>query len=66
MEVSPGEAEWIRSIAMNGQIMEKADDTCVTGGTWVYAFYSPGGKYLLAIEMYRGLIVGSDGMHAYR
>jgi hypothetical protein len=66
VDISPEEAEWICSIAMNGRIMEKADDACVTGGTWVYAFYSPGGKYLLAIEMYRGLIAGSDGMYAYR
>ena len=46
--------------------MEKADDTSVTGGTWIYSFETPGGKHLLSIEMYRGLIVGSDGMYAYR
>ncbi len=65
-EISPEEAEWGRCIAMNSRIMEKADDTSVTGGTWIYSFETPGGKHLLSIEMYRGLIVGSDGMYAYR
>ena len=65
-EVSPEEAEWVRCIVMNSRVMEKADDTSVTGGTWIYSFETPGGKHLLSIEMYRGLIVGSDGMYAYR
>ncbi len=65
-EISPEEAEWVRCIAMNSRVMEKADDTSVTGGTWIYSFETPGGKHLLSIEMYRGLIVGSDGMYAYR
>ena len=65
-EVSPEEAEWVRCIAMNSRVMEKADDTSVTGGIWIYSFETPGGKHLLSIEMYRGLIVGSDGMYAYR
>ena len=65
-EISPEEAEWVRCIAMNSRIMGKADDTSVTGGTWIYSFETPGGKHLLSIEMYRGLIVGSDGMYAYR
>ena len=64
--LSPEETEWIRSVAVNGRIMKKADDTCVTGGTWIYSFETPGGKHLLSIEMYRGMIVGSDGMYAYR
>lgn len=66
IEISPEEAEWIRFIAANGRIMEKVNDTSVTGGTWVYSFETPGGKHLLSVEMYRGLIVGSDGMYAYR
>ena len=65
-EISPEEAEWVRCIAMNSRVLEKADDTSVTGGTWIYSFETPGGKHLLSIEMYRGLIVGSDGMYAYR
>ena len=64
--ISPEEAERIRSIAMKGIITEKADDTSVTGGTWIYSFETPGGKHLLSVEMYRGLIVGSDGMYCYR
>ena len=51
---------------MNGQITEKADDTSVTGGTWIYSFETPGGKHLLSLEMYRGLIVGNDGMYRYQ
>ena len=65
-ELTPEEAEWIRNVAMNGIITEKADDTFVTGGTWIYSFETPGGKHLLSVEMYRGMIVGSDGMYSYR
>ena len=64
--ISPEEAERIRSIAMKGIITEKANDTSVTGGTWIYSFETPCGKHLLSVEMYRGLIVGSDGMYCYR
>lgn len=60
------EAEDIRRIAMNGMITEKANDTSVTGGTWIWSFETPGGKHLLSVEMYRGMIVGSDGMYRYR
>lgn len=66
VEFSPEEAERVRFIAMNCRIMEKVNDTSVTGGTWIYSFETPGGKHLLSVEMYRGLIVGSDGMYAYR
>lgn len=65
-ELSQEEEERIRRIAMNGQITEKADDTSVTGGTWIYSFETPGGKHLLSLEMYRGLIVGNDGMYRYQ
>ena len=65
-EVSPEEAEWVRCIAMNSRVMEKADDTSVTGGTWIYSFETPGGKHLLSIEMYRGMIVTSCGMYNYQ
>ena len=65
-EISSEEAEWIRSVAMNGRITGKANDSFVTGGTWVYSFETPGGKHLLSIEMYRGLIAESDGMYNFR
>jgi len=47
-------------------VTEKASDEMVTGGTWIYSFETPGGKHLLSIEMYKGQIVGSDGMYNYR
>ena len=65
-ELSPEEAEWVRFIAMNCRVMEKVNDISVTGGTWIYSFETPGGKHLLSVEMYRGLIVGSDGMYCYQ
>ena len=65
-EITAEEAEQIRSLAMNGVVTEKASDEMVTGGTWLYTFETPGGKHLLTIEMYRGQIVGSDGMYRFR
>ena len=64
-ELTPEEAESIRRLAMNSRITGKASDEMVTGGTWVYSFETPGGKHLLSIEMYKGMIVGSDGMYRF-
>ena len=63
---TPEEEAWIRRVAINGVITDKANDTSVTGGTWIWSFETPDGKHLLSIEMYRGLIVGSDGMYHYQ
>lgn len=65
-EITAEEAERIRSLAINGVVTEKVSDEMVTGGTWIYSFETPGGKHLLSIEMYKGQIVGSDGMYNYR
>lgn len=65
-EITPEEAEKIRDLAMNGVVTEKASDEMVTGGTWLYSFETPGGKHLLSIEMYKGWIVGSDGMYKHK
>ena len=51
---------------MNGVITGKANDTSVTGGTWVYSFETPAGEHLLSVEMYRGLIVAADGMYSFQ
>ncbi len=64
-EMTPEEIEDIRSIAINGVITGKANDMSVTGGTWIYSFETEEGKYLFSIEMYRGLIVSSDGMYSF-
>lgn len=65
-EITEEEAEQIRRLAMNGVVTEKASDEMVTGGTWIYNFETPGGKHLLTVEMYKGQIVGSDGMYRFR
>ncbi len=65
-EITEEEAEQIRRLAMNGAVTEKASDEMVTGGTWLYSFETPGGKHLLTVEMYKGQIVGSDGMYRFR
>ena len=65
-ELSPEDEAWIRGIAVNGVVTGKANDTAVTGGTWVYSFETPAGEHLLSIEMYRGLIVSSRGMYNFR
>ena len=63
IEMTPEETEEIRRLAMNGTVTGKAGDESVTGGTWVYTFETPGGKHLLTIELYRGMIVAPDGMY---
>ena len=65
-ELSAEDEAWIRNIAINGMITGKANDTSVTGGTWVYSFEAPAGEHLLSIEMYRGLIVTADGMYRFQ
>ena len=65
IEMTPEETEEIRRIAMNGMITGQVNDESRTGGTWVYSFATPGGKHLLSIEMYNGLIAGADGMYSY-
>ena len=65
-ELSAEDEARIRSIAMNGIVTGKANDTAVTGGTWVYSFETPAGEHLLSIEMYRGLIVAADGMYSFQ
>ena len=65
-ELSPEDEAWIRGIAVNGMVTGKANDTAVTGGTWVYSFETPAGEHLLTIEVYRGLIVSSRGMYHFR
>ena len=64
-EITPEEAENIRQLAMNGTVTGKVSDEMVTGGTWIYTFETPKGTHLLSIEMYKGRIVGSDGMYSY-
>ena len=65
VEMTEEEKENIRLLAMDGVVTDKANDTSVTGGTWSYVFTSPEGQYLLSIEMYKGWIVGADGMYNY-
>ena len=65
-EMTPEEIGTIRAIAINGVVTGKASDLSVTGGTWTYSFETPDGQYLFSIEMYKGWIVGSDGMYNFR
>lgn len=65
IELSEEQKEKIRRMAMDGVVTAKENDTMVTGGTAVYLFESSSGEYLLAVELYEGLLVGRDGMYAY-
>ena len=65
VEITPEEVGEIRMLAMNGTVTGKASDEMVTGGTWIYSFETPGGTHLLSVELYKGRIVGSDGMYSY-
>ena len=66
IDMTSEETEEIRSLAMNGMVTGKASDESVTGGTWVYSFETPGGKHLLSVELYKGMIVAADGMYQYQ
>ena len=66
IDMTPEEIEKIRSLAVNGMVTGKASDESVTGGTWVYSFETPGGKHLLSVELYKGMIVAADGMYQYQ
>ncbi len=66
IDMTPEEIEKIRSLAVNGMVTGKASDESVTGGTWVYSFETPGGKQLLSVELYKGMIVAADGMYQYQ
>lgn len=65
VEITSEEIETIRNIAINHVITGLANDTSLTGGTWVYSFESPEGQHLLSIEMYKGWIVGAGGMYTH-
>ena len=65
VDATDEETEEIRDLAINGFITGKVNDMCTTGGTWVYTFESPEGKYLLSVELYEGLMVSSDGMYSF-
>ena len=64
-EMTEEEKEEIRTLALYGVVTGKKNDEMVTGGTWVYSFETPEGEYIMSVELYKGLLVGSDGMYSY-
>ena len=64
-EVPEEEQEELRTLAMYGVVTGRQSDEMVTGGTWLYSFETPEGKHIMTVELYRGLLVGPDGMYAY-
>ena len=65
-EMTDEEKEEIRSLAMYGVATVRESDEMVTGGTWLYSFETPDGEYLMSVEMYKGMLVGRDGMYGYK
>ncbi len=63
--ITKEEAEELRTLAMYGMVTGLENDEMVTGNTWLYAFETPDGDYIMTVELYRGLLVGSDGMYHY-
>ncbi|MCR4622840.1 MAG: hypothetical protein K5663_12245 [Clostridiales bacterium] len=55
--------ESVRELVLNGLVMGKANASMVTGGTYSFGFYDEDGRWLGGLEMYRGLLVASDGMY---
>ena len=64
-EITGEEAEELRTLAMYGVVTGRESEEMVTGGTWLYTFETPEGEYIMTIELYRGLLVGQDGMYSY-
>ena len=64
-EITGEEEERLRALAMYGVVTGKENDEMVTGGTTLYQFETPEGDYIMTVELYRGLLVGSDGMYNY-
>ena len=64
-EVAEEEADEYRTLAMYGVVTGRESDEMVTGGTWIYSFETPEGEHIMSLELYRGLLVGPDGMYAY-
>ena len=64
-EVPEEEQQELRTLAMYGVVTGRQSDEMVTGGTWLYSFETPEGKHIMTVELYRGLLVGPDGMYAY-
>ena len=66
-EAGPREVESVdeslREIVLSGMVTGKANATMVTGGTTSIGFYDEDDNYLGGFELYRGLLVMSDGMY---
>ncbi len=62
-EVSEEDQEWILNLVENGTVTGKANATMVTGGTWVYIINDAEGNDIGGVELYRGLLVTSQGMY---
>ena len=65
-EMTEDEKEGLRTMALYGVVTGKESDEMVTGGTWVYLFETPEGEYIMSLELYKGLLVGRDGMYAWK
>ena len=64
LTVSDAERESIIHLMTNGFVTGKANASLVTGGTFTFVFSDNAGNYLGSIELYKGLLVRSDGMYS--
>ena len=53
----------IIALALHGTVVGKENALTVTGGSTRYSFYDAEDGYLGSLELYRGLLVMSDGMY---
>ena len=63
MEAKSVDEGAVREIVLRGTVTGKANATLVTGGTTSFGFYDEEDNYLGGFELYRGLLVRSDGMY---
>ena len=64
-EMTEDEKNELRTLALRGVVTGKESDEMLTGNTWLYSFETPEGEHIMTVEMYRGLLVGPDGMYAW-
>ncbi len=62
--ITSEQAEQLRTLAVYGVVIGRENDEMVTGGTWLYSFETPDGEHIMTVELYKGLLVGPDGMYA--
>lgn len=64
LTVSEEDRQYLLNLIRYGKVTGKANSTATTGGTVCYGLSDQAGNFLASLELYKGLLVRSDGMYA--